>query len=592
MRDKGEDYGIDAEIEIFGTDDKATGLLFWAQLRGTDDVSHARSLSLSIDQLNYYNNLDLPVLIVRYCRPTDEIFIKWHFTIKPTEEQFSQKTMTVHFSLEDLWTEATPAKLNRLMRSLRHVQRIPATQPVLIDLRNNGMDASSFFRLESELDRFCSRCSLLTPVASPPASDALVIDILAGPGAVAVSLVELGSYAMEFDPSAAETAAHLCLYGTTAILHDLKVTAQASIIARQLLVERTICPLRFVAGKACLALSDTPSDLLALARQNELETETDWASFLVTMTLMRRASALSEFKSVYDEWLDAQAPHINEDPDQVARAAWAYSRANSHFNQGNLKDAFALYNQARKYSPEYWKTEYFPLEIAACLFDLKRFGLARKIYTEAVKLGGDAQLSLYLGDAHFFYGAFSDAHVAYSDAKKLAGRSPLGLEARLKQFIAGQMASMFSRFVVLKRRQASDDANKISEDDPDYAEKLIQIWTTANPIDPQCNFNPGVYRSRRGEYDQAMGHFLVSAISAPDDIESWVNATLCAYNLQNTEESNDILLTILGVSIHRAGLPAYTSLRSKFAENGMPEEGLATLDSIARELRRPGNSLL
>lgn len=65
-----EDYGVDAEIEIIGDDEKATGFIFKAQIKGQENVSiinggDIASFSLSTERLNYYmNQLDVPIILV------------------------------------------------------------------------------------------------------------------------------------------------------------------------------------------------------------------------------------------------------------------------------------------------------------------------------------------------------------------------------------------------------------------------------------------------------------------------------------------------------------------------------------------------
>ncbi|EOB1942158.1 DUF4365 domain-containing protein, partial [Salmonella enterica] len=65
-----EDYGVDAEIEIIADDEKATGFIFKAQIKGQENVSiindgNIASFNLSTERLNYYmNQLDVPIILV------------------------------------------------------------------------------------------------------------------------------------------------------------------------------------------------------------------------------------------------------------------------------------------------------------------------------------------------------------------------------------------------------------------------------------------------------------------------------------------------------------------------------------------------
>lgn len=64
-----EDYGIDGEIEITTSEDKATGFIFKAQIKGQEKVTFVESgtkvsFSLSLERLKYYmSNLEIAVVL-------------------------------------------------------------------------------------------------------------------------------------------------------------------------------------------------------------------------------------------------------------------------------------------------------------------------------------------------------------------------------------------------------------------------------------------------------------------------------------------------------------------------------------------------
>jgi len=77
-----EDYGIDAEIEIITPQDKATGLIFKAQIKGQKTVSLIEdgkkvSFSLSFERLQYYlSNVEIAVILF-VVDVTNEV-VYWH----------------------------------------------------------------------------------------------------------------------------------------------------------------------------------------------------------------------------------------------------------------------------------------------------------------------------------------------------------------------------------------------------------------------------------------------------------------------------------------------------------------------------------
>ena len=64
-REKGRDYGVDIEVEIFDDNGDATGLMFYVQLKATDDATLERKAVLQVDRLNYLAAFEMPSILVR-----------------------------------------------------------------------------------------------------------------------------------------------------------------------------------------------------------------------------------------------------------------------------------------------------------------------------------------------------------------------------------------------------------------------------------------------------------------------------------------------------------------------------------------------
>src|SRR6266508_1921968 len=113
VRDVHQDYGVDLEVEVFDEGGSATGEMFLAQAKGTDqpDLTRALRVKLKVDHLAYYASLDLPVLLVLLHAPTGDLYAKWVHAFDPfglVDEDTDQKTVTLSFSEDDRWDDATP----------------------------------------------------------------------------------------------------------------------------------------------------------------------------------------------------------------------------------------------------------------------------------------------------------------------------------------------------------------------------------------------------------------------------------------------------------------------------------------------------
>ena len=103
-----EDYGIDGEVEITTPQDKATGFIFKAQIKGQKEVNITDggkriSFSISLERLQYYmSNLDIAVILF-VVDVTNEL-VYWHSLQDDDKLRMSmqealikeQDTITVH----------------------------------------------------------------------------------------------------------------------------------------------------------------------------------------------------------------------------------------------------------------------------------------------------------------------------------------------------------------------------------------------------------------------------------------------------------------------------------------------------------------
>ena len=124
VREKGSDYGIDTEVEIFDECGSATGLVFLVQLKGSDDsaAKDKPKARLEVSTFNYWRSLDLPVLLVKYYARAKTVYARWADTFDTHYLKDSQKTFQIPFFESDRWQHSTNAKLKRdveLFRQLR-----------------------------------------------------------------------------------------------------------------------------------------------------------------------------------------------------------------------------------------------------------------------------------------------------------------------------------------------------------------------------------------------------------------------------------------------------------------------------------------
>lgn len=115
VRRKASDYGVDLEVEIFDDDGRATGLLFFVQLKATDDEKLERSVRIDVDRIEYLSSLPAPSMIARYCSPTGQFHWQWISNVIALHERPATKTMTVAFDPADKWANAAPRAIHHTL---------------------------------------------------------------------------------------------------------------------------------------------------------------------------------------------------------------------------------------------------------------------------------------------------------------------------------------------------------------------------------------------------------------------------------------------------------------------------------------------
>lgn len=124
VRDKGDDYGIDSEVEIFDECGSATGLVFLVQLKGSDNSSakDKPKARVEVSTFNYWRSLELPVLLVKYYAQTKTVYAQWTNTFDTHHVREDQKTFQIPFFESNLWQDSTCEKLRNDVELFRQIR--------------------------------------------------------------------------------------------------------------------------------------------------------------------------------------------------------------------------------------------------------------------------------------------------------------------------------------------------------------------------------------------------------------------------------------------------------------------------------------
>lgn len=574
-RRKSADYGVDLEFEIFGPDNHATGLLFFAQLRATDRTERARSLSLTIEQLRYFEQLPVPTIIVRYAASEDAFYWQWHFNIIGAMKLAEgQKSFTYVFTESERWNDGAPAAIERTLALRKLISSYPPTASVALRIDTTVLASAQRYIVESGISDAleASRTALRLADADPVE---LVLDVVATPDGLRVALDCIASVLVRVEShDRGETAASM-LYCATSLLSRQGLGYQAQRLARAALTLGRPYHARMVAADAAICLLGELDKAVDLALLNGIHAVHDEHYAIFVSALLTASERGDEYSAELRFFKAALA---------AAAEVSAATSASVHYSIGNFfhrtqpARAVSHYNRARKLRSAYGDSDYFLRELGACLFGTRHYRAAAACYARAMAGGSSALDQLHLGDTYFFSGDLVRAKAAFETAAQDESLL-LSSEAKLKLLLCTWLGDRVGSLVVpVRATEASALLRADAAGSIELWERLICEVDATNEI---AHFNLAVANSRAGNFNDALGGFLLCAFKQSGDLESWANAVICC---QNSEGDAPTLLAVLATSISLAGRQSYDHLRDRLIEQGAKESLLELLDDAARTL--------
>lgn len=147
-----DDYGVDLEVEIF-EGGEATSLTFKVQLKSTD-ASNLSEMKRSIQRssLEYWRDLDVPVLICLWSAGRSQMFARWAHGRVGAPKDSNSKSVTVRFRADDLLSSSSwKSLLSNIVVIRRWKQRLISV-PLLICINSrDGVETpevSALFNIE------------------------------------------------------------------------------------------------------------------------------------------------------------------------------------------------------------------------------------------------------------------------------------------------------------------------------------------------------------------------------------------------------------------------------------------------------------
>jgi tetratricopeptide (TPR) repeat protein len=555
-RDLKPDYGLDGNIEIFDDSGNSTGLMFFVQIKGTDEhnKNNALSFRLNLDYLSYYKSLQIPVLLVRYLSATKEIYIRWAYGIDPYYTRKGSKTIKINFSEDCRWLKETSDKVITELKVFKKFKNPDITIPIKFQFNFPEEEIcsipisiiESIIRKEAEflsdIIIFSSNIKDSTIPTITITNEIIKVDIVGLTGFVLHHHRSYSKKEIENELSYDILVSISIAIGRLGHNNIAVQIAEKSILKSSLLKNYKIlfCVLdSFIKAKRIdLAFS--------ISEQALDKTKDYYIHFLFAIPVFFKVN-------MTQEELESYKTLLLKAKNNAIECGHTESAGSCHYNIGNRlgyesnsnKDrieAFHHYRMASKYDPKYKERNYYWGEMAGILFLLRKYKFSTKYYKKALDLGAEPQVLALYADSLMFAGYYEEAYNKFKEYFAKVKKSEE--EWCLKSYVLGRIVKDFNikeqRRYPIEAIILADMSNMELSDAEFHLKKALEK-------DFLCGnawFNRGILFIKKQEFDEAFFPFLMAGLVQPNDVESWMNTLVCIFNSKSNMNLLPLILTV------------------------------------------------
>lgn len=415
------EYGIDGDVEEFDGDRCATGIHFFVQVKGTDELDLRKALAypIAMTTANYYRAVSMPVLMVRYHAPTGGIYVRWFHQYDPYYGRGGEKSLIFRWQPEDVWDETAAV-------------RVAAEARAYYAVRGAGMRLPQPLFIEVDEATQVSEVHLRIAVRKLTSQAAGILKVRSGSREAGAPCIELQPGALVAHVAGAASATMHFPDGVDSSDVDIEQLAREGMVLLALAFERHGQD-RAASELACryfensslinepdvvfaltqsMARSGRVTDALALSeRVDDPEDEpASVAAFVLSLAPIVAGGAVEQRDAQqYEQLLKQRVKRRKEGhPHEAGGAARNLAMFLRH--QQRHDKAVDHYRRAATFDPDMEKDASYWMSLAGSLWMVRSFRLAAEAYARAVELAPDDWFLVALhGDALLFSGEYARA---------------------------------------------------------------------------------------------------------------------------------------------------------------------------------------
>jgi tetratricopeptide (TPR) repeat protein len=548
LRDKDKDYGIDCEVELFDKDENSTGILFYVQLKATGSKKEKEifNVDFKIETLEYFKQLEIPVLLARYSQHLDKVYIKWVNQVDLTFAKKKAKTFRIKIAETNEWNEDSAKQIENDLKNVRTLKSGSFNFPIgySINFNDSNIQGLSNNQFKIQLRNKLSEYSDFLEYKRDDQNCLININIEKNILLVQTGILR-GVFFHNLDKRPKETfieelsldillSLSMCMVMVGQIDYCGKIIFDNELGKR--LIEKEELLLRLLPILLSSSYFENTIKLIDNAldnKENEIILFPSIARLLLESdTKNKKRIALIE--SFFQSQLD-KAKKLKIDG----------LIATSHYNLGNFyrsKDkhykSIHNYVSAKKYDLTYLERPYYYREIAGVCFEAGKFKFSSKFYRKALELGASDSTKRLLADALMFAGEYAKSSEVFNEY--ISESEMPNEEFLLKSLLLNRV--VINQNVKSQIRESTKAKSYAAIGELDEKEKQLENLEKALNLDILSSlawYNFGYLNQSENEFIKAMYCYSMAAIIDLGDIEAWINAFL---SFINSGEEGDLLI--------------------------------------------------
>ncbi len=533
LRDKDKDYGIDCEVELFDKDENSTGILFYVQLKATSSKKENEifNVDFKIETLEYFKQLEIPVLLARYSQHLDKVYIKWINQVDLAFAKKKAKTFRIKIQENEEWTEKTKEQIENDLKNVRKFNSGSFGFPISYsinfdDAEIQGLSNSQFkIQLRNELNQY----SDFLEYQSNDKNYLINVSIDNNTLLVQTSILN-GVFFHNLDKRSKENfveglsldillSLSMCMVMVGQVDYSAKIIFDNELENR--LIEKEELLLRLLPILLYTSYFENTLDLINKALDNK---ENEIILFpAVTSILLQSDTKIKKRIGQIESFFKSQLEKAEKLKIDGLIATSHYNLGNFYRSKDKHKESIHHYVKAKKYDLDYLKRSYYYREIAGVCFEASKFRHSAKFYEKSIKLGASKENKSLLADALMFSGDYQKADKIFQEY--ISEVDEPNEEFLLKAILLQSVIEDKKIYSQIRKQEEADKiaGNTSSIDDLESALEKDLLSSLAW-------FNLGISKRDNLEFEEATFCFAMCACINLWDIEAWTFSFLAFLN--------------------------------------------------------------